>query len=75
MRLYAGLPGVEFALLSRLRATSRTRDSLDLFDCRTVATRFPYFPNPIQFADQFAVDWLRLARVRGRLDLFVVLHP
>jgi hypothetical protein len=41
-------PRVQFALLSRVRATSRTRDSPDLFDCQIIA-RLPKFPNPIKF--------------------------
>jgi hypothetical protein len=34
MRLYTGLPGAEFALLARPRATSGTTDSLYLFESR-----------------------------------------
>jgi hypothetical protein len=34
MRLLTGLSGAEFALLARLRATSRAMDALDLFQGR-----------------------------------------
>jgi hypothetical protein len=37
MRRCAGLPQVQFALFSRLRATSRARNSLDLFDWQTIS--------------------------------------
>jgi hypothetical protein len=70
MRLCTGLPGVQLATLSRLSATSRTRDNLNLFDCRTVA-HYPRGSSGVKFVDQLAVDLLRMARrARERLELF-----